>query len=92
MKKSVKIEIDKLFIEMKEEVKKVWLNKKCSHRWRGWVMKEYSETIMKFRGKTLTMIKDINFLNSQEERNEFMRWFWRKTTPYLWWKKELKLD
>lgn len=92
MKKHIKLEIDKLFKEMVEKVKEVWLSKKCSHRWRGWVMKEYSDTIMSFRTRTLTMIRDINFLNSQEERNEFMRWFWRKTTPYLWGKKELDLS
>jgi len=86
MKKEIRDEINKLFEEMKEEIRKVWFNKKCQNI-KKWIY--YSETIMNFRGKTLKLIKDPNFLWSHEERLEFMRWFWRKTTPYAWFKKEL---
>ena len=89
MQKKIKLEVNKLFEEMKKEVRKVWLDKKYSHRWRGWRMREYSDTVMSFRVKALRKMKDITFLWSQEERWEFCRWFWRKTTPYLWLNKSL---
>ena len=91
MNKEIKNEVEKLFLEMKEEIKKVWLRIKFSHRWTGWIIRENSETIWDFRLKALKMARDVNLLSCQNDRNDFMRAFGRKTTPYYWLKKDIIL-
>ena len=89
IEKHIKIEIDKLFEEMKESVKENWINKTISHTSRWGYPVCYSKTIWDFRIKALNISKENLFWWTLEDRNKFTQWFWRKTTPYFWLKKDL---
>lgn len=86
--KHIKIEINKLFEEMKIEIQNKWLWKTFSHYWKWRKERYFSKTIWEFRLKALNISKN-NKEWDLEEKNYFCTRFWRKTTPYFWCKKEL---
>ena len=89
-KNNVKDRIETLFNEMLIYIKDNGIQKEHSHR--KWNREFYrSKSVWEYRMKALDLVKDNPYGWSLEERNAFLQWFWRKTTPYYWMKKELPI-
>lgn len=88
---NMKRHIDKLFNEMVSYVALNGIQKEHSHR--KWNREFYrSKTVWEYRMKALDLVKENPHGWNLEERNAFLQWFGRKTTPYYWLKKELHLN
>lgn len=90
MKKEIKEKINELFNEMLKDIKVKWIQKEYSHKNIKRNKDIYiSKTIGEYRLKAINISKENIYNWEAQDRNDFCQWFWKKTTPYFFLKKDI---